>query len=182
MTGNGSGFMRHYKPRYPLVGLCGWSGSGKTTLLEKILPLLSLIGLQVNVVKSSHHDVELEPPGKDSARIRRAGAAEVMLASPYRYMLAHELRNEKEPSLDELISRMRPADLTLVEGFRDAAIPKIEVFRPELDKEPMYPEDETILAVASDAALPNRLPRPVIWLDLNKENQVVDWLLNRQTT
>ncbi len=174
--------MKHYKPRYPLVGLCGWSGSGKTTLLEKILPLLSLMGLRVNVIKSSHHDVELEPPGKDSARIRRAGAAEVMLASPYRYMLAHELRNENEPTLDELVSRMKPADLTLVEGFRKVAVPRIEVFRPALGRDPMYPDDECIEAVASDMARPDNLPRSVKWLDLNRENQVVDWLLSRRAT
>lgn len=174
--------MKYYRPRYPLIGVCGWSGSGKTTLLEKILPLLSLIGLQVNVIKGSHHNVELEPPGKDSARIRRAGAAEVMLVSPYRYMLAHELKNENEPTLDELVSRMKQADLTLVEGFREAAIPKIEIFRPSLGKDPMYPDDDCIKAVASDEGKPDNLPRSVIWLDLNKENQVVDWLLNRRTT
>ena len=129
--------MEHYRSRYPLVGVCGWSGSGKTTLLEKILPLLSLMGLRVNVIKSSHHDVELEPPRKDSARLRQAGAAEVMLTSPYRYMLAHELRNESEPTLNELVCRMKPADLTLVEGFSKVAIPRIEIFRPALGKKPM---------------------------------------------
>lgn len=174
--------MEHYRPRYPLIGVCGWSGSGKTTLLEKILPLLSLMGLQVNVIKSSHHDVELEPPEKDSSRIRKAGAAEVMLTSPYRYMLAHELRNESEPTLDELVSRMKRADLTLVEGFRKAAIPRIEIFRPALGKKPMYPDDEYIEAVASDVVRPDGLSPSVRWLDLNKENQVVDWLLDRQAT
>ena len=174
--------MKQYVPRYPLVGLSGWSGSGKTTLLEKILPLLSLLGLRVNVIKSSHHDVELEPPGKDSARIRSAGAAEVMMASPYRYMLAHELRGEREPTLKELVSRMKPADLVLVEGFRDEPIPRIEVFRPSLGKKPMYPDNEHIEVVASDIQKPDDLIRPVLWLDLNRENQVVDWLLNRSTT
>ena len=174
--------MKQYVPRYPLVGLSGWSGSGKTTLLEKILPLLSLMGLRVNVIKSSHHDVELEPPRKDSARIRSAGAAEVMLASPYRYMLAHELRGEREPTLEELISRMKPADRVLVEGFRDEPIPRIEVFRPSLGKKPMYPENEHIEVVASDIQKPDDLIRPVLWLDLNRENQVVDWLLNRSAT
>ena len=174
--------MEHYKPKYPLIGLSGWSGSGKTTLLEKILPLLYLMGLRVNVIKSSHHDVELEPAGKDSARIRKAGAAEVALVSPYRFMLAHELRNESEPSLEDVLSRMEVADLTLVEGFREAPIPRIEIYRPSLGKRPMYPENGYIEAVASDAARPDRLSRAVKWLDLNKENQVVDWILNRQTT
>ena len=174
--------MEHYKPRYHLIGLSGWSGSGKTTLLEKILPLLYLMGLRVNVIKSSHHDVELEPPGKDSARIRKAGAAEVALVSPYRFMLAHELRNEAEPTLEELLSRMQPADLTLVEGFREVAIPRIEIYRPSLGKKPMYPDNECIRAVASDVPQPDNLPRAIKWMDLNKENQVVDWILDRQTT
>ena len=154
--------------RYPVIGLSGSSGSGKTTLLEKILPLFVGMGFTVNVIKSSHHDVELEPPRKDSARIRKAGAAEVILASPYRFMLAHELKDGKEPTLDELISRMKPADLTLVEGFRDAAIPRIE--------------NDLIEVVASDEARPEKLPRPVEWIDLNNEKQVVDWMLNRRTT
>lgn len=168
--------------RYPVIGLSGWSGSGKTTLLEKILPLLSDRGLKVNVVKSSHHDVELEPPRKDSARIRKAGAAEVILASPYRFMLAHELRNEAEPTLEELISRMKPADLTLVEGFKNAPVPRIEVFRPSLGRKPMYPEERNIKAVASDSARPEGVNPSIEWLDLNNENQVVDWIVNRQTT
>ena len=168
--------------RYPVIGLSGWSGSGKTTLLEKMLFVFVEMGIRVNVVKSSHHDVELEPPRKDSARIRKAGAAEVMLASPYRFMLAHELKDEAEPTLDELILRMKPADLTLVEGFRDEAIPKIEVFRPSLGKEPMWPDEKRIEAVASDIARPVDLRQSVVWLDLNNEKQVVDWILDRQTT
>ena len=168
--------------RYPVIGLSGWSGSGKTTLLEKMMPLLSDMGLKLNVVKSSHHDVELEPPRKDSARIRKAGAAEVVLVSPYRFMLAHELRNEAEPTLEELIFRMNPADLTLVEGFKDALIPRIEVYRPSLGKEPMYPKERNIEAVASDSARPEGVNPSIEWLDLNNENQVVDWILNRQTT
>ena len=105
-----------------------------------------------------------------------------MLASPYRYMLAHELRGEREPTLKELVSRMKPADLVLVEGFRDEPIPRIEVFRPSLGKKPMYPDNEHIEVVASDIQKPDDLIRPVLWLDLNRENQVVDWLLNRSTT
>ena len=168
--------------RYPVIGLSGSSGSGKTTLLERILPVFVGMGFKVNVVKSSHHDVELEPPRKDSARIRKAGAAEVMLASPYRFMLAHELTDEEEPTLEELLSRMKPADLTLVEGFKEAAIPRIEIFRPALGKEPMYPENDRIEVVLSDGIRPEKLPDGVEWLDLNNEKQVVDWILNRQTT
>lgn len=163
--------------RHSLLGLAGWSGSGKTTLLEKLLPLLHLHLLRVNVIKSSHHDVEIEPDTKDSARMRAAGASEVMLASPFRYMLVHELRGMPEPSLDELLARMKPADLTLVEGFRQEPIPKMEVYRPSLRKPAQFPEDDNVIAVASDAPCPADLPRPIIWLDLNNPEQICDWLL-----
>ncbi len=171
--------MADLNPRYPLIGISGWSGSGKTTLLEKTVPLLIAEGLKVNVVKSSHHDVELEPPHKDSARLRRAGAAEVLLASPYRFVIAHELRDEKEPMLAELLSRMQEADLTLVEGFRDEPIPRLEVYRPALGKSPMYCDNYAIEAVASDALKPENCRHGVAWLDLNNVQQIADWLLNR---
>lgn len=170
--------MTDIKLRFPLIIISGWSGSGKTTLLEKTIPLLIAKGLKVNVVKSSHHDVELEPPHKDSARLRRAGAAEVLLTSPYRFIIAHELHGEKEPSLTELLSRMQEADLTLVEGFRDELSPKLEIYRPVLGKAPMYPDNLTIEAVASDAPRPDNLRQGIVWLDLNNIPQIVDWLLN----
>ncbi|MCM1129873.1 MAG: molybdopterin-guanine dinucleotide biosynthesis protein B [Oxalobacter formigenes] len=161
-----------------MLGIAGWSGSGKTTLIEALLPRLAARGCRVNVIKSSHHDVELEPPGKDSARIRAAGAAEVMLFSPYRYMLARELRNERKPDLAELVARMTPADMTLVEGFRTAAMPRLEVFRPGLGRPAMYPEEDSIVAVASDCPQPPDLPRFLDWLDLNEPESLCDWLLS----
>jgi molybdopterin-guanine dinucleotide biosynthesis protein B len=163
-----------------LLGFVGWSGSGKTTLLEHLLPKLAAKGLRVNVIKHSHHDLTLEPAGKDSARMRAAGAEEVMLTSPFRYVLTHELRGTPEPSLDHLVARMQPADLTLVEGFKWEAIPKLEIFRPALGKQPQYPEDENIIAVASDALPPTALNRPLIWLDLNQPDQVLAWLLTEK--
>ncbi len=163
-------------PRFPLLGVTGWSGSGKTTLLEKLLPLLIARGCRVNVVKSSHHDVQIEPEKKDSARMRAAGAAEVMLSSPHRYMLVHELRGADVPGLATLLGRMGAADITLVEGFRTEDIPKLEVFRPDTGRRPIYPEDETIVAVASDMPCPDNLPRPIDWLDLNAPEKISDWL------
>src|SRR5450631_3970105 len=118
-----------------ILGVVGWSGSGKTTLLEYLLPRLIAHGLRVNVVKHSHHDLILEAPHKDSARMRAAGASEVLLTSPFRYALMHELRGDKEPSLAEQIKRLAPADLTLVEGFKWEPIPKLEVYRPVLGQE-----------------------------------------------
>ena len=161
----------------PIIGVVGWSGSGKTTLLEALLPLLTAHGLRVNVVKHSHHDLALEPPHKDSARLRAAGAAEVLLSSPYRYVIVRELRGADEPTLDELIDRLAPADITLVEGYKWLPIPKLEVYRPSLAKPTLHVDDEHILAVASDMPKPADLTRPLDWLDLNQPEQVLAWLL-----
>lgn len=159
--------------RKPAVfGITGRSGSGKTTLIEAVLPLLRARGLCVNVIKHSHHRLTLEPPGKDSARVRAAGASEVMVASPYHYAIVHTLQDVPEPTLDALLARMSPADLTLVEGFRREPIPRLEVHRPALGKPPMYPDDDSILAVASDVAL--SLDRPNLFLD--RPQSVADFI------
>lgn len=156
----------------PVFGIAGRSGSGKTTLIEAMLPLLSARGLRVNVIKHSHHDFQMEPPGKDSARFRLAGAQEVMVASPYRYAIVHELRDTPEPSLEEQLARLSPADLVLVEGFKQAAIPRIEVYRPALGKPPLHETDREFLAVVTDAPLGTDLP----CLPLNDPGQVADFL------
>lgn len=159
----------------PVLGVVGWSGSGKTTLLEQLVARLAADGLRVNIVKHSHHDIELEPPRKDSARLRHAGAAEVMIASPYRIAIMRELRAEPEPALDDLLARLAPADLTLVEGYKWAALPKIEVHRPALGKPPLFRDDATIVAVVSDVARPADARDSLAWLDLNDPGRVVDW-------
>ena len=156
--------------------MVGWSGSGKTTLLEYLVAQLAAGGLRVNVVKHSHHDVLLEPPHKDSARLRVAGAAEVMLASPFRVAIMRELRGAGEPSLAEHIARLAPADLTLVEGYKWAPIAKLEVYRPSLGKPALYPDDGNVVAVASDAPRPNGVHADVAWLDLNDPAAVLSWL------
>jgi molybdopterin-guanine dinucleotide biosynthesis protein B len=159
-----------------VLGVVGWSGSGKTTLLEGLVARLAQDGLRVNIVKHSHHDIELEPPRKDSARLRLAGAAEVMIASPYRIAIMRELRAEPEPGLDALLARLSPADLTLVEGYKWESLPKLEVHRPGLGKPPLFPDDVTILAVLSDAARPLDARAGLAWLDLNDLGRVVDWV------
>jgi molybdopterin-guanine dinucleotide biosynthesis protein B len=162
-----------------VLGVVGWSGSGKTTLLEYLVGKLAAAGVRVNVIKHSHHDIVLEPPHKDSARLRTAGAAEVMIASPYRYAILHELRDASEPSLEEHLARLAPAELTLVEGYKWAAIPKLEVFRPELGRAPMYPEDPHVVAVASSVPAPaGPGPHPA-WLDLDQPAMVLRWLERR---
>ncbi|GAB3256492.1 molybdopterin-guanine dinucleotide biosynthesis protein B [Chitinimonas naiadis] len=156
-----------------VFGLIGRSGSGKTTLIEALLPVFASHGLKVNVIKHSHHDLDFEPPTKDSARFRRAGAAEVLVASPYRFAVLHELRGEPEPTLAEQIARLAPADLTLVEGFKSFSIPRIEVYRPSTAVAPLYPHTPGILAVASDQAFPLSLPL----LDLNTPNSIARFIL-----
>jgi len=171
--------MHDAMPMHPVLGVIGRSGSGKTTLLEFVVKELAARGLRVNLVKHSHHDLALEPPHKDSARLRLAGAAEVLVASPYRFAIVHELRGAPEPSLAQQLSRMGPADLTLVEGFKTDPIPKLEIFRPAVGQEPLYPHDPHVIAVASDSPAPAGLRDGVQWLDLNARERVLAWLLQR---
>lgn len=137
-----------------VFGIVGWSGSGKTTLIERLLPLMTAQGLKVSVVKQSHHDIEPDQPGKDSWRHRQAGAHEVLLTTPYRWMLLHELRGAAEPGLEMLLTHLSHCDLVLVEGYKRAAHPKLEVWRSALRKPRLQPDDPHILAVASDVPLP----------------------------
>jgi len=159
-----------------VLGVVGWSGSGKTTLLEYLVARLAARGLRINVIKHSHHDVLLEPPHKDSARLRMAGAAEVMLASPFRVAIMRELRGADEASLAGHIARLAAADLTLVEGYKWEPIAKLEVYRPSLGKPALYPDDRNIVAVASDAPPPDGVDASVAWLDLNQPASVLRWL------
>jgi molybdopterin-guanine dinucleotide biosynthesis adapter protein len=148
----------------PVFGLAGWSGSGKTTLIEKLLPALVARGLRVSTLKHAHKDFDFDKPGKDSWRHRHAGAAEVMVSSPKRWALVHEVRVEIEPTLTDLLARMREADLVLVEGFKREPFPKLEVHRVELGKPLLAPDDPDIVAIASDVPVPGlALPR----FDLN---------------
>jgi len=160
----------------PVLAVVGWSGSGKTSLLEKLVAGLSDAGLRVNIVKHSHHDIALEPPRKDSARLRLAGAAEVMIASPYRIAIMRELRGQPEPPLAELLTRLSPADLTLVEGYKWETLPKIEVHRPALGKPALFHDDPAIVAVVSDAPRPLEARAELAWLDLNDAARVMGWL------
>lgn len=132
------------------LGFAGYSGAGKTTLIERLLPRLAAAGLRVSVIKQSHHDFAADTPGKDSWRHRQAGASEVLLTSPYRWMLVHELRGAPEPDLAAHLARLSPCDLVLVEGFRHAALPKIEVWRAANAQPWLHPTDSRVIAVAAD--------------------------------
>jgi len=160
-----------------IFGICGYSGSGKTALIERMLPVLAARGVSVNVIKHSHHDLALEPPGKDSARFRAAGAAEVLVTSPYRFAIVRELRGAPEPSLAEQIARLSPAGLTLVEGFKHEAIAKIEVWRAALGKPLALADDPNLIAIAS----PDRPDSALPCLDLDDAAAVADFILARMS-
>ncbi|MBV9784500.1 MAG: molybdopterin-guanine dinucleotide biosynthesis protein B [Acidisphaera sp.] len=135
-----------------VLGLAGWSGSGKTTLLTAVLPLLIGQGMSVSTVKHAHHRFDVDQPGKDSYRHRQAGAREVLVASSARWALMHENAGA-EPPLAELLTRLAPVDLVLVEGFKAHPHPKLEVYRPALGLPRLWPDRPDVVAVASDAAL-----------------------------
>ena len=155
-----------------LLGITGWSGSGKTTLLTALIPLLIARGLTVSTVKHAHHDVDLDQPGKDSWRHRAAGAQEVLIAAGRRWALLHENRGE-EPDLAELLPRLAPVDLVLVEGYKASPHPKLEVHRPSLGRPPLWPGRADIVAVAADTPLPG-LDRP--FLPLADPPAIAAWI------
>ncbi|MDQ2915917.1 MAG: molybdopterin-guanine dinucleotide biosynthesis protein B [Casimicrobiaceae bacterium] len=133
-----------------VFGFAGWSGSGKTTLIESLVPRITARGLRVSLVKHAHHDFDVDQPGKDSHRHRMAGCAEVLVTSAIRWALMHELRGAPELTLAEAIARLSPCDLVLVEGWKRACIPKLEVWREMLGKPLLHPADSRILGVATD--------------------------------
>lgn len=159
-----------------VFGIAGYSGSGKTTLLEKLLPRFGALGLRVSVIKHAHHKFDIDTPGKDSYRHRAAGASEVLLASSARWVLLNELRGAPEPSLDAYLDKFSPCDLILVEGFKQEAIPKLEVHRPANGKPPLWPDNPHVVAVASDALL-DAPPAHLPLLDLNDADAIVRFIL-----
>ncbi len=140
-----------------VIGLAGWSGAGKTTLLTRVIPELVAGGLKVSTIKHAHHAFDLDTPGKDSWRHREAGASEVLVASSKRFALLHELRNEEEPTLGHLLTRLSPVDLLIVEGFKFEAHPKIEVHRQANEKPFLHLQDPHILGLVTDAPRPANL-------------------------
>ncbi len=156
-----------------ILGIAGYSGSGKTTLLEKIIPMLRERGLRISVIKHAHHNFDIDRPGKDSFRHREAGAQEVLIVSGHRWALMHELRDEPEPTLEELIARLSPCDLLLVEGYKFSSIPKLEIHRAVTGHPVLYANDPNIIAVATDS----REDFPVPRLDIDAPRQVADYIL-----
>ena len=141
------------------IGIAGYSGSGKTTLIEKVIPLLVNAGLRVSLIKHAHHEFDLDHPGKDSHRHRMAGATEVLITSSNRWAMMHELRGAAEPTLEEQLKHFAPCDVVIVEGWKHHAMPKIEVHRKLSEKPLLFPEDASVIAVASDESLATALPQ-----------------------
>jgi molybdopterin-guanine dinucleotide biosynthesis protein B len=157
-----------------VFGFAGYSGSGKTTLIEQLIPRFVLEGLTVSLIKHAHAGFDIDRPGKDSYRHREAGCSEVLLTSDQRWVLMHELRGGREPTLAEQLDMLSPCDLALVEGYKAVAIPKLEVHRPAYGRPLLFPENPNIVAVASDAKID--IPLPL--LDLNDADAVAGFVLD----
>lgn len=142
-----------------IFGIAGYSGSGKTTLIEKLIPLFMGAGLRVSLIKHAHHSFDIDHPGKDSYRHRHAGCGEVLVTSKQRWALMHELRGEREPTLEEMIRIIAPCDLLLIEGYKREPLDKLEVYRSTLGEALLYPHDPRIVAIAGDQRITAELPQ-----------------------
>jgi molybdopterin-guanine dinucleotide biosynthesis adapter protein len=157
-----------------VIGLAGWSGSGKTTLLTKVIPVLVQRGHTVSTVKHAHHQFDTDLPGKDSHTHRVVGAQEVFISSPRRWAQIHEVRRDAELMLPDILRRLSPVDLVIIEGYKAHHHPKLEVHRAVVGKPLLYPDDPWIVALASDAPVPGA-ELPVI--DLDDVDKIIDVLL-----
>jgi molybdopterin-guanine dinucleotide biosynthesis adapter protein len=157
-----------------VFGFAGYSGAGKTTLIEKVIPELRASSLKVSLIKHAHHSFDIDQPGKDSYRHREAGASEVLIASSQRWVLMHELHDQKEPALDELLKQFAPCDIILVEGYKFSSVPKMEIFRTATGKPRLDAVTHNIVAVASAEPLPHGA-LPII--DLNSPRSVADFII-----
>lgn len=163
----------------PVVGFCAFSGTGKTTLLKRLLPLLKLRGLRIGVVKHAHHQFDVDQPGKDSYELRQAGASQMLVASRKRLAWVKELPEESaEPGLQETLQVLdkHELDLVLVEGFKQAVFPKIELHRTSLGKPLLYSTMPGIIAIATDTPLPDP-DSHLVQLNLNRPAEIADFII-----
>jgi len=167
------------KTRKPVIGFAAYSGTGKTTLLKEIIPLLRGKGIRVGVIKHAHHSFDIDTPGKDSYELRMAGASQMLIASTQREALLVEKEAGCEADLSRLLEKLdqNALDIILVEGFKDEAFAKIELYRGAVGKPPLYPQDADIIAIATDCELPVATHLPV--LNINAVEQIVDFLCAR---
>lgn len=165
----------------PVLGFCAYSGTGKTTLLKSLLPRLREKGLRIGIIKHTHHDFDIDHPGKDSYELRHAGAASMLIASSHRSALIEEHpKGQADPTLHQALQSLDHTrlDAVLVEGFKQARFPKIELIRKDSGRPPQYPQDSDIIAVATDAKdLPGQPERNITFIDLNDRAAIIDFLL-----
>ncbi len=161
----------------PILGMAAYSGTGKTTLLTELIPLLTARHIRVGLIKHSHHNFQIDKPGKDSFRLRAAGASPVMLVSSHRRAIITDFPSPEEPDLNEQLRYFEQSelDLLLIEGFKSARFPKIELHRPSLNNPLLYPDDDSIIALATDQAV--TLPPHITALDLNNSPQIADFII-----
>jgi len=157
-----------------IFGISGYSGSGKTTLIENLIPIFTGRHVVVSLIKHAHHTFDVDHPGKDSYRHRKAGCSEVLVTSSRRWVLMHELGGLPEPDLAHHIKRISPCDLLLVEGFKREPIPKLEVYRAEVGEAMLHPHDENIIAIASDQKLDGPLPQ----FNINDHAAIADFIMS----
>jgi len=156
-----------------IFGVTGWKNNGKTTLVERLVTEITARGLRVSTIKHAHHAFDIDHEGRDSYRHREAGAHEVLVGSGKRWALIHELRDEDEPSLEELLARLSPCDLVIVEGYKRDRHPKVEAYRAEAGKDLIAADDDTIKLIATDTPLEIDCPQ----LPLDDAKAIADFIL-----
>lgn len=159
-----------------VIGIAGWKNSGKTTLTERLVAELASRGFRVSTVKRAHHDADIDSEGTDSFRHRKAGAGEVMLVTPLRWALMHELREEQEPPLDQVLSHLSPCDLVIVEGYKGAAHPKIEVRRKAAKERTPLPASANVVAIAADHVVADG---GIPGFDLDDISAIADFIVDK---
>ena len=169
--------MKNISLKKPILGLCAYSGSGKTTLLEKLIPLFSQHGYKVAVIKHAHHSFDIDHPEKDSYKIRKAGAQQILISSQKRWAMIHENPSDHpELSLQEALNHIvtDSIDFVIVEGYKAEPIPKIEIHRPNLGKPLLSTADKNVIAIATDE--PNRVSSTLPLLELNNPKQIAEYI------
>jgi len=156
-----------------IFGFAGWSGSGKTTLVKAVIPALIARGLKISTIKHTHHNFDIDRPGKDSFEHRTAGAHEVVITGAQRWALLHENRGEPEPNIEQMLSHMSPVDLVLIEGFKSYPHAKMEVHRPDIGKPLLCIDEPSIVAIASTTQLDVDIPQ----IDLNDVEAIADFVI-----
>lgn len=164
--------------KLPVLGFAAYSGTGKTTLLTQLIPLLRERGIRIAMVKHAHHRFDVDIPGKDSYELRKAGAAQMLICSRHRFALMTDLEEDQEPVLSEYLDHLDTdsADLVLVEGFKAECFPKIELHRPSLGKDLIFPDDEHIIAIATDD--PDEIETDLPLLPLNQPQLIAEFILS----